>query len=87
MVHNGFGRLGFKIENSKFFNICTIIKPYNTLVRLHFEYASQIQINTVYSQTDLIDKAQKRFLRFIYVKPYNTYPSLEFYESCSSIIQ
>ena len=76
--------LGFIIRNSKNFKISTIIKLYNSLVRPHLEYASQIWMPMETTHDDFIEKVQKRFLRYLHVIKYNNYPFKISYKSMLS---
>ena len=77
-----YRNLGFIIRNSKFFKKTeTLILLYNAFVRPHLEYASIIWSPQAESNIDLIEKVQKRFLRFLYVKKFNVYPYLISYNT------
>lgn len=74
--------LGFVIRNSRFFkDLGCIIKLYNALVRPHLEYASVIWSPQGGVNIDLIEKVQKRFLRYLYVRKNNAYPYMVSYMS------
>ena len=82
IVNKAYRALGFIIRNSKHFkNVYTIIRLYNALVRTHLEYASVVWAPGAKSNIDLIEKVQKRFLRYLYRKKYNIYPYLISYKS------
>lgn len=60
--------LGFVIRKSKDLNVAATIKVYTSLVTPHLEYASNIWPANSHSNSNETGKAQKRFLRYIYVK-------------------
>lgn len=75
MVNKAYQMLGFLIRNSKHFKqISTLSKLYNCLVRPHLEYASIIWTPTAECNRDLIEKIQKKFLRYLYFKQNGVYP-------------
>nr|CAH7766805.1 unnamed protein product [Callosobruchus chinensis] len=81
IVNIAYKYLGFVIRNSNSFELNTVIKLYHTLVRPHLEYAMQIWMPTADTHIDHIEKVQKRFLRYLYVRKNNTYPYLISYKS------
>lgn len=81
IANKAYKVLGFVIRNSKKLNISTIIRLYNALVRPILEYASYIWLPQVWTNIDSIEKIQKRFLRFLYVRQNNTYPYMVSYSS------
>lgn len=82
IINKALRALGFIIRNAKNFSkIETTLKLYNALVRPHLEYASVIWSPSANVHADSIEKVQKRFVRFLYVKKYNIYPYLVSYIS------
>ena len=81
ITNRAYRMLGFVIRNSKNFRIDTIIRLYNALVRPHVEYASNIWSPTADTNINLIEKVQKRFLRYLYVKENNAYPYMISYRT------
>lgn len=70
--------LGFILRNSgAFSNLNTYITLYNVYVRCHLEYAAIIWSPYYKVYIDLIEKVQKKFLRYLYFKKYGIYPSYE----------
>lgn len=75
-------KLGFVIRNSRnFVNCDTLILLYNALVRSQLEYASVIWSPRTLSSGDLIERVQKRCLRYLYVRRNNAYPYMISYAS------
>lgn len=82
VVNKSYRLLGFVIRNTKNFkNINTIIKLYNALVRPTLEYASVIWSPQAATHCEMIEKVQKRFLRYLYLKTHNIYPFMISYNS------
>lgn len=82
IVNKAYKMLGFVVRNSRFFkDLGCIIKLYNSLVRPHLEYASVIWSPQGGVNIDLIEKVQKRFLRYLYVRKNNAYPYMVSYMS------
>ena len=81
IVNRAYKSLGFVIRNSKNFQIPTIIRLYTALVRPHLEYASTIWSPTAECNINLVEKVQKRFLRYLYVRKNNIYPFMISYRS------
>lgn len=82
IVNKALRSLGFVIRNTKnFTNMVTIIRLYNALVRPHLEYASVILAPAANVHLEFIERVQKRFLRFLYVRKHNCYPLLISYNS------
>ena len=69
--------LGFIIRTSRHFrNLDTILLLYESLVRCHLEYATQIWNPHTYTNLEIIEKLQRRFTRYVYRKfhiPYQDY--------------
>lgn len=81
IINKAYRALGFIIRNSKHFkSINTIVRLYNSLVRSHLEYASVIWAPSAESNIDLIERVQKRFLRYLYYQKNNIYPYLVSYK-------
>lgn len=74
IVSRAYKALGFIMRNSKNFKIDTIIRLYNAIVRPLLEYASCIWSPTSLTNIDQIERVQKRFTRYLYLRKYNTYP-------------
>lgn len=68
--------LGYILRKGKFFSLDTISRLFDTLVRPHLEYASIVWMPAADCNKNLIEKVQKRFLRYLYVRTYNEYPIL-----------
>lgn len=81
IINKAYRALGFVTRNSDNFQIATIVKLYNALVRPHVEYASIIWSPVAYSNSDMIEKVQKRFLRFLYLRKNKEYPYLVSYRA------
>jgi len=81
ITSKAYKALGFVLRNSRHFQISTIIALYNACVRPYVEYASIIWMPTASVNIDLIERVQKRFLRFLYVKKNNAYPHMVSYRS------
>lgn len=81
IVGKAYRALGFVIRNTKRFRIDTIIKLYNALVRPHLEYAAIIWTPQTQSISNDIEKVQKRFLRYLYLKQFNVYPYMISYNA------
>lgn len=82
IVNKALKKLGFVIRNSRnFVNCDTVILLYNALVRSQLEYASIIWSPRTLSSCDLIERVQKRFLRYLYVRQNNAYPYMISYVS------
>lgn len=82
IVNKAYKMLGFVIRSTKFFkNISSLVKLYNALVRPHLEYAAVIWSPQAEVNINLIEKVQKRFLRFLYVRKNNAYPYMVSYKS------
>lgn len=81
IVSKAYQVLGFIIRNSKNFEISTVIKLYNSLVRPKLEYASSVWFPIAMTNQNQIEKVQKRFLRYLYVRKYNVYPFRISYQS------
>lgn len=82
IVNKAYRALGFIIRNTKnFTNISSIVRLYNALVRPHLEYASSIWSPETAVGCELVERVQKRFLRYLFVRKYNFYPYLVSYRS------
>lgn len=82
IVNKSYKLLGFVIRNTKHFkDVRTIITLYNALVRPNLEYASIIWAPQTMSHVDMIEKVQKRFLRYLYLRTHNVYPYMVSYNS------
>lgn len=79
--NRAYGVLGFVIRNSKNFDISTVVRLYNALVRPHLEYASNIWLPTAVTNINIIEKVQKKLLRFLYVRKNNQYPYMVSYRA------
>lgn len=74
MVLRAFRILGFIIRNScNFKKDVTLIRLYNVYVRSLLEYASLIWSPLYETYKNVVEKVQKRFLRYLYYKKYNVY--------------
>lgn len=75
LVSDCFRKLGFVTRNCKDFTSMNVIKLlYTTLVRSKLEAGACIWNPHESSYTLLIEKVQKRFLRFLYKKMFGYYP-------------
>ena len=82
IVNRAYKILGFIIRNSKFLtNIHVIVRLYNALVRPILEYASIVWSPKAITNIDLIEKVQKRFLRYLYLRTHNVYPCMVSYRA------
>lgn len=76
LINKAYRILGFVMRNSKDFDIQSTTRLYTSLVRPHLEYASNIWSPNCYTHSNEIEKVQKRFLRYIYIKRNNMYPTM-----------
>lgn len=75
ITNKAYKLLGFIIRNTKYFkNVKSIIYLYNAIVRPHLEYASVIWSPQTETHNNMIEKVQKRFLRYLHVRKHNEYP-------------
>ena len=82
IINKAYRALGFVIRNSKHFKkIDSVVRLFNCLVRPHLEYAAVIWSPQTEVNINHIEKVQKRFLRYLYVRKYNEYPFLVSYKS------
>ena len=81
IANKAYRALGFVMRNSKSFNVDTTVRLYNALVRPHLEYASVVWMPKAEVNINLLEKVQKRFLRYLFVKKYNVYPYMISYKS------
>lgn len=85
IIAKAYKSLGFLMRNAKDFKISTAVTLYNAIVRPHLEYASCIWSPTALSNIDLIEKVQKRFLRYLYLRKHNIYPFMVSYKTLLSL--
>lgn len=85
LINKAYRILGFVMRNSKDFDIQSTTRLYTSLVRPHLEYASNIWSPNCYTHSNEIEKVQKRFLRYIYIKRNNMYPTMISYRSMLEI--
>lgn len=72
---DGMRRLGFVLRSCAHFkNAKTYILLFNAFVRSKLEYASVIWNPTTNLHKDMLEKVQKRFLRFLFFKKHGFYP-------------
>jgi len=77
IVNKAYRKLGFIIRNSKSFVKTETLKIlYNSLVRPHLEYASIIWSPQANCHIDYIERVQKKFLRYLYLRENHVYPYL-----------
>lgn len=82
IVNKAYRALGFIIRNTKYFKrIESVARLYNALVRPHLEYASIIWAPQAEMNSNLIEKVQKRFLRYLYIKKHHCYPYMISYNT------
>ena len=75
IISNANRTLGFVIRSSHSFRqLDTLILLYNSLVRSKLEYASIIWHGLNTTQTEKLEKVQKRFLRYLYYRKHGVYP-------------
>ena len=86
MVNKAYRALGFIIRNAgSFKKIDSIIILYNAWVRPHLEYASVIWAPQAEQNKNMIEKVQKKFLRYLYVRQHHAYPYLVSYRSLLNV--
>lgn len=73
--------LGFVMRNGRDFNINTVVRLYTALVRPHLEYAQQVWMPSTYCHIDQVERVQKRFLRYLYMRKNGAYPYMISYRS------
>ena len=76
--------LGFVIRNTRSFHSQRTLKTlYYSFVRTKLEYCAQVWSPFYNKHTDAIEAVQKKFVKYMYYKRYNTYPKNEFnYNNC-----
>lgn len=88
ITKKAYRMLGFLIRNTREFrNISTLISLYNALVRPHLEYASIIWSPTAETNCNLIEKVQKKFLRYLYFKKFEIFPMFPLLVSYKSMLE
>ena len=77
-VHNkSLKMLGFVMRSGRYFdNILVLRTLYDTLVRSILEFSSIIWFPNDVRHRDMLEKVQRRFLRYLYLKEFGYYPFL-----------
>ena len=76
MVTSASRAVGFKMRNCKNFSNLDVLKSlYFSLVRSRLEYASVVWSPRERCHIDRIESVQRRYLKYLYLKQHNEYPS------------
>lgn len=77
VVKDCFRTLGYIIRNSRLFSsLDTLTALYNVFICSKLEYCSVIWAPQYAKYTALLESVQRKFLKFLYFKKYNTYPDI-----------
>ena len=74
LIGDSYRLLGFVKRNTKFFTVGTTISLYNAIVRSKLEYAAIIWSPYYQIHVSDVEKVQKRFLRYLFLKSHHIYP-------------
>lgn len=81
IINLSYKSLGFVMRNSCKFKVKTIIILYNSIVRSKLEYAAVIWNPVTNKYILLLEKIQNKFLKWLYYRLYNDYPTYESYRT------